>query len=307
MEQLMEVQLGAATMQEVASGIYAYVQPDGGWCLNNAGLILGGDQAVLVDTVATERRARALAKVVGELVPDGPDYLVNTHFHGDHTFGNSHFVPKATIIAHEHCAVEQIAAGTGLRSLWPEVEWGHTPVIGPTVTYRGEMTLHLGARRVELRHVGPAHTTGDTVVWLPDDGVLFTGDVVWSRTTPFCLMGSITGSIDTIGRLRDLGPQTVVPGHGQVGGIELLAQTESYLSWLLEVARDGLSAGRSVLETARSTDLGAFAELLDSERIVGNLHRAYAELADDPADAVVDIARAFGEMVEFGGPPPCHA
>lgn len=304
----MAAQPGTPAMHEVAESVYAYVQPDGGWCLNNAGLVVGGGQAVLVDTAATERRARALAATVARVVPDGPDYLVNTHFHGDHTFGNAYFTPRTTVIAHEHCAAEQRAAGLGLRGLWPDVQWGHTPVVGPDVTYRGELTLHLGTRRISLVHVGPAHTTGDTIVWLPDDGVLFTGDLVWSRTTPFCLMGSVIGSIEVLGQLRRLAPRTIVPGHGPVGGVELLDQTESYLTWLLEVARDGLKAGRSVLETARSADLGGFANLIDSERIVGNLHRAYAELADAGDGTSVDLAGAFSEMVQFhGGLSACHA
>ncbi|MCX5267327.1 MBL fold metallo-hydrolase [Streptomyces sp. NBC_00199] len=305
----MTLQQVRSEMREVASSVYAWIQPDGGWCLNNAGLILDGECAVLVDTAATERRTRVLAEAVGTLAPAGPDFLVNTHFHGDHTFGNSYFKPRATIIAHENCARDQIAAGPGLRGLWPDVEWGETPVLGPDVTYRGdEAAVHSGGRRIALLHPGTAHTTGDTVVWLPDEGVLFTGDVVWSGSTPFCLMGSVTGSLEAIGRLRALGAQTVVPGHGPVGGAELLDETAAYLNWLLEVAESGLRAGRSALETARTTELGAWAAFLDAERIVGNLHRAYAELAGAVPGAPIDVATAFGEMTQFhGGLPVCHA
>ncbi|ACY98311.1 MULTISPECIES: MBL fold metallo-hydrolase [Thermomonospora] len=295
-------------MLEVAPSVHAYIQPDGGWCLNNAGLIVGEDCTVLIDTAATERRTRALDAAVRRLAPQGPDLLVNTHFHGDHTFGNAYFKPRATIIAHENCARDQLAAGPALRELWPEVDWGRTPITAPDVTYRGEAVLHPGGHRVELFHPGPAHTAGDTVVWLPDSGVLFTGDVVWSATTPFCLMGSITGSLEVIGRLRELRPRVVVPGHGPVGGPELFDQTESYLTWLLEVAEEGVRAGRPALETARCADLGRFAALLDSERLVGNLHRAYAELAGLPPGAPIDVGSAFAEMVEFHGAlPACHA
>ncbi|MEY9876240.1 cyclase [Streptacidiphilus sp. MAP12-33] len=289
----------------VASGVHAWVQPDGGWCLNNAGLIVDGGAAVLVDTAATERRARALAAAVGELAPSGPDFLVNTHFHGDHTFGNAYFKPRAVIVAHEHCRRDHLAAGHGLRGLWPDVEWGETPIVGADVTYAGESAaLYAGGRTITLLHPGTAHTEGDTVVWLPDDGVLFAGDVLWSDTTPFCLMGSVTGSLAVIDRLRALGAETVVPGHGPVGGPELLDRTESYLSWLLELARSGLEAGHDVLEVARRAQLGRFAELIDSERVVGNLHRAYAELSG----AEADIAAAFGEMITFhGGLPICTA
>lgn len=296
------------SLLEVAESVYAYIQPDGGWCLNNAGLIVDPNCAVLVDTAATERRTKALREAVGTKAPQGPDYLVNTHFHGDHTFGNSYFKPRATIIAQAECARDHIAAGPALRGLWPDVDWGETPIERADITYGEEAAIQAGDRRVTLLHPGPAHTTGDTVVWLPDDGVLFTGDVVWSNTTPFCLMGSVAGSLEVLDDLRKLGPETVVPGHGPVGGSELLDQTGNYLHWLLDVAAAGVKAGRDVLETAAGADLGEFADLLDSERIVGNLHRAYAELAGLPRGAQIDVATAFGDMVAFHGSlPTCHA
>lgn len=77
----------------VAEDVYAFVQPEGGWCLNNAGLVAGGGRSVLVDTAATESRTRRLREEVARIVPGGPDYVVNTHFHGDHTFGNGQFAP----------------------------------------------------------------------------------------------------------------------------------------------------------------------------------------------------------------------
>jgi cyclase len=310
-------------LTEVAESIYAYTQPDGGWCLNNAGVIVGsaaGDPAgsdsgtdgtvVLIDTAATERRTRALAAAVVRVAPSGLTHLVNTHFHGDHTFGNSYFKPQVSIIAHEACAVEQEVAGLGLRGLWPDVDWGQTSVTGPDITYTDELMLDFGGRRICLQHPrAAAHTLGDTVAWLPDDGVLFAGDIVWSQTTPFCLMGSVAGSLEEIARLRALEPLVVVPGHGPVGGAELLDSTEAYLNWLLDVAAAGIKAGQSPLDAACRAELGEFAELGDAERIVGNLHRAYIDLtADGSAGPAVDIARAFTEMVTFyGGLPPCHA
>jgi cyclase len=309
----------------VAESIYAYVQPDGGWCLNNAGLIVGQAAAdpdgsndatdgtvILIDTTATERRTRALAAATAGVAPFGPTHLVNTHFHGDHTYGNSYFKPRAEIIAHEACAAEQQEAGLGLRGLWPDVDWGCTPVVGPDITYSDSLTIDFGCRRVILQHPPAAHTAGDTVAWLPDDGILFAGDIVWSQSTPFCLMGSVIGSLEEITRLRALDPMVIVPGHGPVGGPRLLDSTEAYLSWLLEVAAAGLRAGRTPLEAARSADLGEFAALTDAERIVGNLHRAYADLAATAngaaGGAALDMAAAFSDMVAFhGGLPACHA
>ncbi|MFG2428240.1 MBL fold metallo-hydrolase [Streptomyces sp. NPDC048590] len=292
----------------VAEDVYAFVQPEGGWCLNNAGLIAGAGRSVLVDTAATEARTRRLQQEVARIVPDGPDYVVNTHFHGDHTFGNGRFAPRAVIVAHEGTRSDTEEAGLGLRHLWPDVEWGETPLTLPTLTFRDELVLRGDGPCTELLHVGPAHTANDVVAWVPERGVLFTGDVVWSGVTPYILMGSVSGSLRALERLRSLGPSVVVPGHGPVGGPELIDETEAYLQLLRGLAEDGLRRGLSPLRAAREADIGAFAGFLDAERLVGNLHRAYAELDGLAPGARIDVAASFKEMVAFhGGLPACHA
>ncbi|MFD5429997.1 MBL fold metallo-hydrolase [Streptomyces sp. NPDC127084] len=288
--------------------MYAFVQPDGGWCLNNAGLVVGSERSVLVDTAATEARARRLREETERLAPGGVDFVVNTHFHGDHTFGNGQFAPRSVIVASEGCRADSAEAGLGLRNLWPDVEWGETPLVLPSLTFRDSLTVHAGDVRVELLSVGPAHTPDDVVVWVPERSVLFTGDVVWSGVTPYVLMGSISGSLRALARLRELGATTVVPGHGPVGGAELIDETEAYLRWVQRLAEDGLSRGIGPLRATEEADPGAFAGLVDSERLVGNLHRAFAELQGLAPGARIDVLASFKEMVAYhGGLPACHA
>ncbi|MET9616996.1 MBL fold metallo-hydrolase [Kitasatospora indigofera] len=297
----------AGRTEEIADGIFAYVQPDGGWCLNNAGVITSDGQSALVDTAATEARARRLREAALSVSPAAPRAVVNTHFHGDHTFGNFVF-PEAVVIGHERLRTEMAQADLHLTTLWPDVCWGDLELVLPTVTFAERMTLHVGSVRAELIHLGPAHTTNDTVVWLPEQSVLFTGDLVMSGVTPFCPMGSLSGSLDAIGRLRALGARTVVTGHGPVAGPEVLDTAERYLRWVRDLAREGIAAGLKPVETARGCELGEFAGLLDSERLVPNLHRAYAEeLGAAPGDPL-DIGALFAEMIEFHGRlPACHA
>jgi cyclase len=109
--------------------------------------------------------------------------------------------------------------------------------------------------------------------------------------------------------LRPLGAQTLVPGHGPVCGPEVIDEMLAYLRFVQQTARDGQAAGLTPLEAARATDLGEFKDLLDSERIVGNLHRAYLELAGAQRGAPVDLAAALGDMVAYNGGQPlsCHA
>ncbi|WP_329063464.1 MBL fold metallo-hydrolase [Streptomyces sp. NBC_01429] len=297
----------AARLEEVADGVFAYLQPDGGWCLNNAGVIVADGESALVDTAATEARARQLRDAALTVAPAAPRTVVNTHFHGDHAFGNFVF-PEAVVIGHERTRTEMAEAGLHLTGLWPEVHWGELELVLPTLTYQDRMTLHVGGLRAELIHVGPAHTTNDTAVWLPERGVLFLGDLVMSGVTPFCPMGSVSGSLQAVERLRALDARTLVTGHGPVTGPEVFDVTESYLRWLQGLAEEGVSAGLTPLEVARETDLGPYAELLDSERLVPNLHRAYAEERGAAPGVPLDIGALFGEMIQHHGRvPTCHA
>ncbi|MCD0452129.1 MBL fold metallo-hydrolase [Actinocorallia sp. API 0066] len=295
-------------LREIAPGVFAYEQADGGWCLNNAGVLVSGRDVAVVDTAATERRARRLRSAIASVTGAAPRILVNTHFHGDHSFGNFVFAPDAVIVACEAARREMAVADLHMQSLWPEVDWGDITVALPDLTYRDRATLHVGDLTAELIHLENAHTTTDTVVWIPERSVLFAGDIVMNGVTPFCLMGSVEGSLEALARLRALGARTIVPGHGPVGGPEVLDANERYLRWLQRLAAEGKAAGLSPLELARATDLAEFGALLDSERLAANLHRAYADTGPEPRGHRLDVAAIFEEMTEFhGGRPLCRA
>lgn len=288
-------------LTEVADNVFAYVQPDGGWCLSNAAVIRGGGRVALVDTAATEARARLLREHVARVAPSPPAYVINTHFHGDHTFGNYLFVPDAVVIAQERTREYVTLSGLHLTGLWPEVAWGDVTVEPPTVLFRDRMTLYVGDTRAELMNVGPAHTASDTVVWLPEERVLVTGDIAMSGVTPFCPMGSVAGSLAALDRLRALDPAVVIPGHGPVAGPGVLDEVEGYLRWLRSLAKEAMAAGLSPLEAAQETDLGEYAAWLDAERLVPNLHRAYADERGTPPASGVDVVATHEEMVKYHG------
>lgn len=296
-----------ARLEQVADGVFAYVQPDGGWCVNNAGLVVAGGRSLLVDTTATEARTRALRRAVLGVAPGPPRYLVNTHSHGDHTFGNFLF-PEAVIAGHSGTRAGMLEVGLHLTGLWPDVAWGDIEVTPPTLTYESGIVLEFGGVRVEVRAMGTAHTREDSVVWLPEQRVLFTGDLVMSGTAPFFPMGSLSGSLAAVRALRALEPRTVVAGHGPVGGAELLAEAEGYLLWVRQLAAEGHAAGRTPRETAAAVDHSAWSHLREAERLVPNLHRAYLELSGAAPGEPIDMGAVFQDMVEYGGGlPRCEA
>lgn len=290
---------------QVAEQVFAYVQPDGGWCLSNAGFVTG-DKILLVDTAATLRRTLLLKDAVWARTGRCPDLVVNTHFHGDHSFGNCVFAGEAAVIASQGTRRDIAMAGLHLTSLWPDVDWGELSICPPSVCFEDRLTIDVGGLQVELLRVGPAHTLDDTIVWLPESRVLFAGDLVMSGVTPFCMMGSIEGCLTVTTLLRDLDPLVIVPGHGAVGGQELLTESENYLRMIQRLAADGISAGLRPLEAAREADLGPFADFLDAERLVPNLHRAYLEARGGIPGEAMDIEKVFKEMAIFRR-PVCRA
>lgn len=131
---------------------------------------------------------------------------------------------------------------------------------------------------VLLREHGPAHTTNEVLSWVSGRRLLFSGDLVFSGGTPFAVASSVAGSLAAPDRLRSLDARTIVPGHGDVCGPELIDDMVAYLRFLLETAREGYEAGLPPLHVARKTYLGRFAGWHDAERLAGNLHRAYPEV-----------------------------
>jgi len=296
---------------EVSEDVYAYVQPDGSWFLNNTGFLTSPHGVISIDASSTERRTRAFLDAIAKVTPRPVRTLVNTHHHGDHTFGNCLFT-GATIVAHERCREQVLAFGPPANTgIWSDVEWGDLPLAPPFLTYDTGVTLWSGDLRCDVRYVGtPAHTTNDSIIHIPERAVVFAGDLLFNGGTPFLLLGSISGAIEVLQEvLRPLGATTFVPGHGPVCGPEVIDDMVGYLRFVQDLARQASAAGLSPLDAARQADLGEYAAWTDAERIVGNLHRAYAELAGGERGAPLDVVAALTDMVAYNGGRPltCHA
>jgi glyoxylase-like metal-dependent hydrolase (beta-lactamase superfamily II) len=291
-------------MHEVANGVWAYLQPDGGWGWSNAGLITDGDRSLLVDTLfdlkltaemlATMRRTTAAAKTI--------DTLVNTHANGDHWFGNS-LVAEAEIVASARAAAEMLElppariaelmkaapdmgkAGAFLGRIFGPFDFEGIDVALPNRTFTGGLDLAVGDRRVCLVEVGPAHTAGDVIVHLPDEGVVFTGDILFHGGHPIVWAGPVSNWIAACDRILDLEPVIVVPGHGPVAGPAAVADLKGYFEYLTVETRRRFDTGMSAVDAARDIDLGPFSGWSEDERVVVNVGCLYREFgAETPSD-----------------------
>lgn len=290
--------------EELADGVWAYIQPDGSWMINNIGLIDGPDGATSVDVTSTERRTRAYLDGAADRARP-IRRVIYTHSHPDHCNGAS-LLPEAEIIGHVSVAGELQHTPPPAPHIFTPFEQGDVRPRIPTISFEDKVSIAAGERRVEVRHPGRrSHTSGDAYVWLPEERVLFTGDLVFNVGTPFAISGSPTGWLTTLEELAALKPDIVVPGHGPTGGAEIFEPVSRYLRFVIRAAEEARSGGVTPLEAARALDLGEFADWLDPERIVGNLHRAMAELNGQQPD----FATAWQDMYDYNGGRPlqCHA
>jgi cyclase len=166
------------------------------------------------------------------------------------------------------------------------------------VTFDERLNLYVDDLGVELIFMGPAHTTNDIVAWIPERNVLFAGDCV-QQGTPFVrgLNRRLAGGRWAAARWS----ATIVPGHGSVCGPEVIDEVADYLRFVRETAREGFEEGLTPLAASQRTDLGRFGELLDRERLVGNLHRAYSELRGEPLGTVLDLGAVVPDMITYNG------
>jgi cyclase len=296
-------------LRRLGEGIYACEQEDRGLGWSNSGLVARGD-GLVVDTLYDLALTQSMLDLYASVRPDPVRTLVNTHHNGDHCWGNQLFV-DAEIIAHRGCAdrfsfvsperLEAIRTLTdapeSLRGLQHELapfDFSEVVLTPPTIVIEGDETLDVGGTRVDLLHVGPAHTEGDLVVHLPDDGVVFMGDVLFHRCTPIGWEGSTDRWIEALRRVEDLAPEHVVPGHGPVCGVDGLRGQREYLEFVQRESRIHHAAGRLPLDACLRIELGPYAEWNEPHRLAANVHRIYRECDglswSDPFDAALIMA-----------------
>lgn len=304
---------------EVGPDLYACLQPDTGLGASNSGLI-ARDGGVVIDTFWDLPRTRRLIDHYATVQPEPPGRLVNTHHNGDHCWGNQLFAELGSeIIGHRLCAeyfhaeaspelfvglcdADPATLPPGLRGFAEPLrafDFHDITLTPPTTLIDTDTTLDLDGLAVELLYVGPAHTPGDVVVWVPEHGVLFTGDILFNRCTPIGWEGTFANWIGALDALAARQPETVVPGHGPLAGTGSLLDLRDYLEYVYREAAVHHAAGRSSLDAAKQIELGPYLGWTEPERLAFQVDRAYRELEGVAWDTKVDTGKVFAETAEL--------
>ncbi len=243
-------------LHEVADGCWAYLQPDGSWGWSNAGLVTEGDASLLVDTLFDLRLTEEMLAAMRRATPAAQtiDTLVNTHANGDHCYGNQ-LVAGAEIIASKAGAAEMDelspermalfvenaerlgAGGAYLERIFGPFEFRGIELTPPTETFEGELVRQIGEKQVHLFEVGPAHTRGDVLVWVPADRAVFTGDILFIDGTPVMWEGPVENWIRACDRIAALDAETIVPGHGPLTDRAGVRSVRDYLVFVRDESR----------------------------------------------------------------------
>lgn len=305
-------------LHDLGRGAYAYLQPSGTWGYSNAGLITDGDQSLLVDTLFDERLTAEMLGTMQDATGFGADRIgvvVNTHSNGDHTFGNR-LTKNAVIIASEAAAHEmredagpQVLAqmmkntaamgevGAFFQKIFGAFDFAGVTFRLPDRTFTGEETLKVGDKQVKLIQVGPAHTAGDVIAFVPANRVVYTGDILFIEGTPIAWAGPVSNWIKACDRILELDADVVVPGHGPITDKAGVKRMQDYLVYVDEEARKRHTAGMGSWEAAQDIALGSFGAWEDPERLAVTVDTIFREINDDHSRR--DILDLFGRMAQL--------
>jgi glyoxylase-like metal-dependent hydrolase (beta-lactamase superfamily II) len=243
--------------RRLAEGVYALVSNQNG--VDNSGFVVGERGALVVDAHINAEMARQIQAAVRAVTDKPILYLVNTNYHGDHTFGNYAFPAETRIVAHRATAERMrefeaekeflLATVNGDRSVYADAR-----LRLPDMVFDDSMRLDLGGRVVELHHFGPGNTPGDAVVYIREARVAWTGNLVLGIGMPFLIEGGAKAYLATIERFANaLDVETIVPGHGPIVPSGILDAYRSYLTGLV-----ALISQRAEPESSLEAALAAF-------------------------------------------------
>jgi glyoxylase-like metal-dependent hydrolase (beta-lactamase superfamily II) len=312
-------------LQQVSNHCFAVINEKNRVCDANSGLINSGG-GVVIDTQSDLAHARQMIALFSTVWPAMPERVINTHEDADHVWGNQLFA-GAEIIAHRSVPerMKQVAEpnesqkllhGVGrfltrliLKTLHPglaaagqqlleDYNFDGIELALPTTVFDARYELNLDGKEVHLIYVGPCHQVGDTIIHVPEDRVVFAGDVLFRQCTPMGWTGSYAKWFACLDLLIALEPEVIVPGHGPLCGIEGAMEMKAYLQYVRDESRTCFDAGLTSLEAAKRIELGPYGEWRAPARLYMNVERAYREFRHERQDAPWDFAPTFDAIYQ---------
>ncbi len=253
-------------MKEIADGVFV-IGDKRVWLVPNIGIVLGSDTALVIDTGLGPANGKAVLDVAHRLAGSRRLLLTMTHFHPEHGYGAQVFRPDATIFYNRAQRDELVEKGELYLRLFRQTQGpaavaalDDTKIAMPHVIYDGESTeVDLGGRKVELRTWGAAHTRGDQTIFLPQERILFAGDLIEERMFPiFPYFPPADVDLDgvrwanVLNDFQRLHPKIIVPGHGDLGDISIAQNLAFHIEDVGRKVRALRASGKSVDELLAS-------------------------------------------------------
>jgi len=199
-------------------------------------------------------------------------FVLDTHYHADHSYGNGVFAEQgATIVSSDDTAADSRSrntAGWAKNTDTGEYDLKQYRLVHPQLTFHDKLVIEDGERRLELIRVGPAHTRGDVVAWLPQERILFTGDVCTTRAQNNLSDPGMDpdGWVRVLGQLAEMNPAIVIPGHGIQGSVEALRGQQAYLAVIIEHVKAGIARQATPDQIQNEIDWGKYKPWSDEEK-----------------------------------------
>ncbi|TFF90318.1 MAG: MBL fold metallo-hydrolase [Promethearchaeota archaeon] len=306
-------------LKEIKSNIYACMQEDKGFGWNNSGFVnLGG--GLIIDTLYDLNHTRKMIELYSKIAQKPIKRLINTHHNGDHTWGNQLLIDNTEIIGHKLCAEEMEKEKIrnlpgflqttinkpkrfpeGMRYFIDQIsefDFSEVNITLPNNIIEDDLELDLDGFPCQIIYVGPAHTPGDLIVNLPEQKVLFAGDIVFWKCTPLGWIGTYEKWIEALELIKSLKPEVIIPGHGPLCNFDAVDTLIGYFNSVYTQSKKFFDDGLDMMEASKRINLGEYKDWTGPERLIFNVNRAYREFQgigpwDKPINEIELISKGY--------------
>ena len=265
---------------KLKEGIYAFIGADSA---TNSGFVVTDKGVVVIDTQGPKELSLLLKNKIREITDKPVTHVINTHFHGDHTFGNQYFKDAKEIISHENTRRNLIEKRKSHEEQFKRF-FGEKSLEGfeltlPNKIFTSTLSMRVGKKSFELVYLGTGHTDGDIIVYLPTERVIFAGDLLYTGRLPWVQDGNIKNWQDVLKKIEWFEADTYVPGHGMVADKKKLKEFMEYLDDLTNEVAKFKKQGMDIEGVMKNISLPKYKNWIKYNDWLGlNAKKVYAEI-----------------------------